>query len=91
MMRRGKSRISARPELAYFVRRSRDGCAVIKLYEGDREEVVARGLELTDAENLCEQKIDEMRGAVPRLRMIQVQAASPASAKRGSSLSNSSP
>jgi hypothetical protein len=47
------------------VRRSQDGCAVIKLYPDDREEVVAGGLDLTDAENLCVRKIDEMRGAAP--------------------------
>jgi hypothetical protein len=44
------------------MRRSRDGCAVVKLYPDDREETVASGLDLTDAENLCVQKIDEMRG-----------------------------
>ena len=36
--------------LAYFVRRSRDGCSVIKLYRDDREEIVASGLDLMDAE-----------------------------------------
>jgi hypothetical protein len=60
MTRRGKSCRSTRPDVAYFVQRSRDGCAVIKLYPDDREEVVASGLDLTGAENLrVWKKIDE--------------------------------
>ena len=63
MSRRGKSRSSTRPDVAYFVRRCQDGCTVIELYPDDREEVVASGLDLTDAENLCVRKIDEMLSA----------------------------
>jgi hypothetical protein len=65
MTKCGKSAHSAWPGAAYFARRSRGGCAVIKLYPNEREEVVASGLELADAENLCVRKIDEVRGSVP--------------------------
>lgn len=64
MIGRGKRGGQTRPGVAYFVRRDREGCAVIRLYPNDREEVVADSLDLTDAENLCVQKIDEVRGAV---------------------------
>ena len=63
----GKGSRSVRPGIAYFVRRSHDACAVIKLYPDDREEVIASGLDLTDAQNLCVQKIDEAREAAPLL------------------------
>jgi len=57
--------------LAYFVRRSPDGCTVIKLHPDDREEVIASGLALTAAEDLCIRKIEELRGAVLPLSEAQ--------------------
>jgi hypothetical protein len=39
--------------VAYFVRRSDEGCAVIKLYPNNREEIVQSGLTLIEAEILC--------------------------------------
>ena len=52
--------------LAYFVRRPPDGCAVVELHPGDREQILASGLAIADAEDLCIRKIDEVRGAVLR-------------------------
>jgi hypothetical protein len=46
------------------MRRSPDGSAVIELHPGDRERIIASGLPLTDAEDLCLRKIDELRGAI---------------------------
>lgn len=51
--------------MAYFVRRSRDGSAVIQLHLDDREEIIASGLALSDAEDLCVGKIEAMRAAAP--------------------------
>jgi hypothetical protein len=46
--------------VAYFIRRSRDDCAVIKLYPDDREEIVQDGLSLIEAEILCVAKIEDL-------------------------------
>jgi hypothetical protein len=51
--------------MAYFVRRCHDSCAVIQLHPDDREEIIASGLALSDAEYLCASKIEEMRAAAP--------------------------
>jgi hypothetical protein len=39
--------------MAYFIRRSGDDCAVIALHPGDGEGVIASGLSIGDAEDLC--------------------------------------
>jgi hypothetical protein len=46
----------------YFIRRTGDDCAVIALH-GEREEVMADGLSLGDAEDLCVSRIDALRTA----------------------------
>jgi hypothetical protein len=46
--------------VAYFIRRSRDACAVVKLYPDDREEIVQDGLSLIEAEILCAMKIEDL-------------------------------
>ena len=46
--------------VAYFIRRSGSGCAVIKLYPDDCEEVVQDGLSLIEAEILCATKIADI-------------------------------
>jgi hypothetical protein len=51
--------------MAYFIRRSEDGCAVIALHPGDREEVIASGLPIGEAEDLCMGKIEALRQAAP--------------------------
>jgi hypothetical protein len=63
MRRIGESRRPPRTGAAYFVRRSRDVCVVIRLHVDDREEIVESGRALADAENLCASKIDETRVA----------------------------
>jgi hypothetical protein len=49
--------------VAYFIRRSGDICAVIRLYADNREEVVQDDLSLIEAEILCEAKIADIIGA----------------------------
>jgi hypothetical protein len=46
--------------VAYFIRRSGDDCAVIKLHSNDREEVVQDGLTLIAAEILCVSLIEDI-------------------------------
>jgi hypothetical protein len=46
--------------VAYFIRRSGDDCAVIKLHSGDREEVVQDGLTQIAAEILCVGLIEDI-------------------------------
>jgi hypothetical protein len=46
--------------VAYFVRRSADGCAVIELHPDDSEMVVQSGLSLDEAEILCAMKIADI-------------------------------
>jgi hypothetical protein len=46
--------------VAYFIRRSDDNCAVIKLYPDNREEIVQGDLTLIEAEILCESKIADI-------------------------------
>jgi hypothetical protein len=65
MTRNFENRGSRQTGMAYFVRRSRDGCAVIGLHPDHREAIIASGLALTEAEDLCVRKIDEMRGPAP--------------------------
>ena len=48
--------------MGYFIRRSGDDCAVIRLHPHDREEVIADGLAPAEAEDLCASKIEEMPG-----------------------------
>jgi hypothetical protein len=65
--------------MAYFIRRSGDDCAVIALDPDDREETIASGLAIGDAEDLCASKIEALRTAggpaslapapAPRLRL----------------------
>jgi len=38
--------------MAYFICRSGDDCSVIRLHLGDREEVIASGLAIGNAEDL---------------------------------------
>jgi hypothetical protein len=47
--------------VAYFIRRAGDDCAVIALDAGDREEIIADGLAIGDAEDLCVSKIEALR------------------------------
>jgi hypothetical protein len=54
--------------MAYFIRRKTDDCAVSQLHPDDREEafpreggVIASGLSIGDAEDLCVSKIDALR------------------------------
>jgi hypothetical protein len=49
-----------RPMIAYFMRRSSDGCSVIKLHPDNEEEVVQSGLTLLEAEILCVAKIADL-------------------------------
>jgi hypothetical protein len=46
--------------IAYFIRRSGDDCAVIKLHPDNREEVIQDGLTLIEAEILCVMKIEDI-------------------------------
>jgi hypothetical protein len=48
------------PMVAYFIRRSDDGCAVIELHSTDQEEVLQSGLSLIEAEILCAMKIADI-------------------------------
>jgi hypothetical protein len=47
--------------MAYFLRRGVVECAVIALHPDDREEVIATGLAIGDAEDLCVSKIEALR------------------------------
>jgi hypothetical protein len=69
MTRIVETRRSKRAAVAFFIRRSRDGCSVIELHPDDREQVVESGLALADAENLCGRKMDEMRRAAMPLSL----------------------
>jgi hypothetical protein len=44
MTRNFENRGSRQTGMAYFVRRSRDGCAVIELHRDNREAIIASGL-----------------------------------------------
>jgi hypothetical protein len=46
--------------VAYFIRRSGDVCAVIKLHPDNREEVIQDGLSPIEAEILCVAKIEDI-------------------------------
>ena len=46
--------------VAYFIRRSGDDCAVIKLHPDNREQVVQDGLTLIEAEILCVTLIEDI-------------------------------
>jgi hypothetical protein len=61
---RSENRGAGPTGLAYCVRRSPDGCVVVELHPGDREQILASGLAIADAEDPCIRKIDELRGAV---------------------------
>jgi hypothetical protein len=63
MTRVSGSRRAKRSGMAYFIRRSGHECAVIALHPDDREETIASGLALADAEDLCVSKLDQMRPA----------------------------
>jgi hypothetical protein len=53
--------------IAYFIRRSSDGCSVIKLHPDNEEEVVQSGLTLLEAEILCVAKIADLpKSAAPQ-------------------------
>jgi hypothetical protein len=45
---------------AYFIRRSSDGCSVVKLHPDNEGEVVQSGLTLLEAEILCAAKIADL-------------------------------
>jgi hypothetical protein len=51
--------------VAYFIRRSGNGCAVIELHPDDREEVVQGGLTLIEAEILCAMRIADLPKSAP--------------------------
>jgi hypothetical protein len=57
------SRRAKRRGIAYFIRRTGAECAVIALHPDDREETIASGLPLADAEDLCVSQLDQMRPA----------------------------
>jgi hypothetical protein len=66
MMRRTGRPSSRGRGTAYFIRRGDDAdCAVIALHPDDREEIVASGLTMGDAEDLCAIKIEEKRVTGP--------------------------
>jgi hypothetical protein len=71
--------------LAYFIRRSGDACDVIELQPDDREVVIAAGLALRDAEDLCVRKIEALRRAAPVLPFANAgpSPAAPKSKKHG--------
>jgi hypothetical protein len=56
--------------MAYFIRRCGDDCSVIALHPDDREEVIASGLTIGDAEDLCVNKIEALPSAAPALPSI---------------------
>jgi hypothetical protein len=62
--------------VAYFIRRSGDVCAVIKLHPNNREEVVQSGLSLIEAEILCVALIED----IPRAPRAPAQSAREATA-----------
>jgi hypothetical protein len=47
--------------MAYFIRRNGRDCAVIQLHPDDREEVIASGLAIGDAEDLYISRIEALR------------------------------
>jgi hypothetical protein len=61
-----------RSGMAYFIRRRGDDCSVIALHPDDREEVIATGLPIGDAEDLCVSKIEAMRGTKPALPFADI-------------------
>jgi hypothetical protein len=64
--------------MAYFIRRCGDDGTVIELHPDDREESVAGGLALGDAEDLRASKIDGMRSAAAPLPIVLDEGARPA-------------
>jgi hypothetical protein len=72
---------SRRSEMAYFIRRSGDDCAVIALQPDDSEEVVARALAIGRAEDLCVSKMEALRSAAATLPLAEARPA-PAAPKR---------
>jgi hypothetical protein len=61
MTRVSGGRRAIRSGIAYFIRRTGADCAVIALHPDDREETIASGLPLADAEDLCVSQLDQMR------------------------------
>ena len=53
MSRIVQSRDARAGAVGYFVRRTCEDCAAIALHDGNRNDVIARGLSLGDAEKLC--------------------------------------
>ena len=53
--------------MAYFIRRRGDDCSVIALHPDDREEIIASGLAIGAAEDLCVSKIEAMSSAAAPL------------------------
>lgn len=56
--------------MAYFICRRGDDCAVIALHPDDREEIVASGLPIGEAEDLCVSKIAAMCKAATPLSLF---------------------
>jgi hypothetical protein len=69
--------------MAYFIRRSGDDCAVIALHPDDREETIASGMAMGDAEDLCVSKIEAMGTAGVPASLTPAPAPRPRSGKHG--------
>jgi hypothetical protein len=59
--------------MGYFIRRSDDDSAAIALHPDNREEVIASGLAIGDAEDLCASRIEAMRtaAALPSMELAE--------------------
>ena len=68
--------------MGYFIRRSGEDCAVIALHLDEREEVIADGLAIGDAEDLCVKKIEALRSAAPALPLADARTAPAAPNKK---------
>jgi hypothetical protein len=66
--------------MAYFIRRAGNDCAVIALHPDDREEIIAEGLAIGAAEDLCASKIEALRSAKPT-PLLDERAAQPLPAR----------
>lgn len=67
---------------AYFIRRTGGECAVIALYPDYCEEVIAGGLTIADAEELCTRKMEALRNAAPALPLAETGPAPAALGKK---------
>jgi hypothetical protein len=70
--------------MAYFIRRCGDEYSVIEIHPDDREETVASGLLIGDAEDLCARKIEAARRAAAPLPMSLKEGPQPSVNRRRS-------